>query len=98
MNPSTDVLYFEGQAIQKPGPSLRHLLRMASESPRLQQFLDKAIDTLRLNTSRLRADERHLVPAFRSAVDLIERCDEQDSAGVVLSTLAVCLVELGDYI
>lgn len=92
------LLYFGGQTLTL-GPSFRRLFTKAAESSLLRQFFDQGADALRLEASRARADEQRAVPVFRSINELAEKCND-DAIGkdVVLCTIALYIVQLGDYI
>jgi len=94
----THLLYFGGQTLN-PGPSLRRLFNKSTDSPLLREFLDQSSDALRLEAGRVSADDRQVIPVFRSVNELAERFDgDNKGKDVVLYTVALYIVQLGDYI
>jgi hypothetical protein len=93
---SNSVLFFGDQTVE-PSSFLQSLLQQSKTSPALHRFFSESVNALRLEISSLPEDERRSLPAFHSALDLVECCSESESR-VVLSTVLLCLAQLGDYI
>lgn len=90
------VLFFGDQTVEASS-FLQSLLGQSKTSPALQRFFSETVNALRLEISGLPEDERQSLPAFYSALDLVEYCGEAGTR-VILSTVLLCLAQLGDYI
>ncbi|KAK4210046.1 hypothetical protein QBC37DRAFT_475210 [Rhypophila decipiens] len=94
---SSNKILFFGDQTGDTGPFLKGLVDQSKTSPALNRFFTDALATLRLAISDLPRHERKLLPlaSFHSVLDLVEHREE---GGVILSTILLCLAQLGDYI
>jgi hypothetical protein len=93
---SSNILYFGDQTVDT-GPFLHDLFRKSSTSPALKRFLDDSTSALRLEISNLPAHDQQALPVFRTIQELLENGCETNNQ-VVLSTIRLCIAQLGDYI
>lgn len=91
-----NVMFFGDQTVEC-GAFLQSLIQQSKTSPALQCFFSETANALRLEISSYPEDERRSLPVFHSVLDLAEYRGEAGSR-VVLSTIVLCLAQLGDYI
>jgi hypothetical protein len=96
MSSHTHILHF-GDQTADAGPFLKALVEKSKTSPALGRFLAETVNALRLEAAQLPEHERCLLPVFHSAVDLVENQGDP-CMRVVLSTVLLCLAQLGDFI
>lgn len=93
---SNSVLFYSDQIVE-PAPFLHTLLQQSKSSPALDRFFRQSVNALRLEINALPEDVRQSLPSFHSVYDLAESHDDLENR-VVLSTVRLCIAQLGDYI
>jgi hypothetical protein len=96
MTISNNVLFFSDQIVE-PTPILHALVQHAKSSPALDQFFRESVNALRLEIYALPEDVKQSLPSLYSIHDLVESNGDVEDR-VVLSTVRLCIAQLGDYI
>ena len=91
------LLLFGDQTVEAYS-SIKHLVRHSRNSPPLQDFLRRTTDALQSQISKLPPSDRERFSSFDSILGLAEAHGKSGSNDVVISTLLLCVAQLGSLI
>ena len=91
------LLLFGDQTVEAYS-SIKHLVRQSRDSPPLQDFLRRTTDALQSQISKLSPSDRERFSSFDSILSLAEAHGKTGSNDVVVSTLLLCVAQLGSLI
>ena len=91
------VLLFGDQTVEK-APSIRTLVRLSTQSPALQRFLQDATDIVQREVTKLDAATRKSFLAFDNLLSLAEQNAKATDRTEVVPTTLMTIVRLGELI
>ncbi|KAK4225579.1 hypothetical protein QBC38DRAFT_530435 [Podospora fimiseda] len=95
---SANTLLLFGDQTGEILPSIQNLTKLASKSHNLSTFLKQSTDCFRGIAFNLPIEERQLLPAFTSIIDLTSALSKQGSSIPALSAALLCIAQIGDVI
>ncbi|KAK3994996.1 putative polyketide synthase [Cladorrhinum sp. PSN332] len=95
---SAKTLFLFGDQTGEILPPIQQLTRLASSSHNLCNFLRQSTDRLHGIIFSLPMDQRQLLPAFDSPLELASALSKENSAIPALSAALLCIAQIGDVI